>query len=120
MNKHYQKAAQRLHNFAAEDNDASEMELRAELESQGVDVEAFLSRLASESGIEGKQPAGKRLATGERLRKLASKANSKLTSLLEGLNADDQPGLASPAFGRSGRTAKKSDGQKKRDNNSKK
>src|SRR6266699_3745739 len=120
MNKHYQKAARRLHNFTAEDNDVPEMELRSELESQDVDVESFLNRLAAEAGIEGKHPVGKRLTTGERLRKLASRANSKAASLLQGLNPHEQPGLPTPAFGRSGRTTKKSDAQRKRDNDSKK
>jgi hypothetical protein len=119
MNKNYQKAAQRLHNFATDESQASEAELRSELESQGVNVDSFLKRLASEAGIEG-QSSAKHLTPGERLRKLASKANSKVASLLEGLNPGEQSGLAAPAFGRSGRRTKRSDAEKKDDENSEK
>ena len=46
MNKLYQNAARRLHDFVMGDTRATESELRAELIAEGVNVDAYLARLA--------------------------------------------------------------------------
>ncbi len=106
MNKHHQDAALRLHEFAAENREATETELRAELESQGVDVDAFLARLGSAAGIEAQAIAAKKPTAAERLRALASQAGTKVKKLLGDVNPDGA-GLPVAAYGRTGRQAKR-------------
>lgn len=106
MNKHFQNAAQRLHKFAAEGAECTESELRAELQAQGVNVEAFLARLGQEVGITSSAATAKKPTASERLRALASRAGSKVKGLLSDLNADDAATLPAAAYGRSGRRGK--------------
>jgi hypothetical protein len=106
MNKHHQDAALRLHEFAAENCEASEAELRAELESQGVNVDAFLARLASEAGVEAQAVPAKKPTAAERLRALASQAGAKVKNLLGDVNPDGG-GLPAAAYGRTGRQPKR-------------
>lgn len=106
MNKHFQNAAQRLHKFAAEGVECTKAELRAELQAQGVNVEAFLARLGQEAGIKSSAAAAKKPTASERLRALASRAGSKVKGLLSDLNADDAATLPAAAYGRSGHRGK--------------
>jgi hypothetical protein len=106
MNKHHQDAASRLHEFAAENRDVTETELRAELESQGVNVDAFLARLGSAAGIEAQATPAKRPTAAERLRALASQAGNKVKTLL-GDRDTDGTGLPAAAYGRTGRQARR-------------
>ena len=106
MNKHHQNAALRLHEFAAEGREANEAELRTELESQGVDVDAFLARLGSTAGIEAQAPSVKKPTAAERLRALASQAGTKVKNLLGDVNPDGA-GLPAAAYGRTGRQGKR-------------
>ena len=103
MNKHYQSAAQRLHEFATEGADCTEAELRVELEAQGVNVETFFARLGREAGI---KPAKKPTAS-ERLRAVASHAGDKMKGLLTGLNPSGTAEMPVAAYGRSGRSNKR-------------
>jgi hypothetical protein len=89
MNKHYQSAAQRLHKFAAEGADFTETELRAELEAQGVNTEAFLGRLGQEAGIKRSLVTTKKPTASERLRALANRAGNKVKGFLGELNTGD-------------------------------
>lgn len=107
MKKHHQNAALRLHEFAAEDREVNESELRAELESQGVNVDAFLARLGSAAGIEAQAVTAKKPTAAERLRALASQAGTKFKTLLGDVNPDGA-GLPAAAYGRTGRQAKRS------------
>jgi hypothetical protein len=106
MNKHHQDAASRLHEFAAENRDATETELRTDLESQGVNVDAFLARLGSAAGIEAQAMPVKRPTAAERLRAIASQASNKVKTLLGDVNPDGA-GLPASAYGRTGRQTKR-------------
>lgn len=108
MNKHYQNAAQRLHNFAADDADCTEAELRAELSAQGVSVEAFLARLATESDIKLSTATTKKPTASERLRAIASRAGDKVKGFLGELNTGDAANMPAAAYGRSSRRNKRS------------
>lgn len=105
MNKHYQSAAQRLHEFAAEAADCTEAELRAELTAHGGNVEAFLARLGHEAGIKAETLPAKKPSAAEQLRALASQAGSKVKDLLGDMNPDEA-GLPAAAYGRTGRRDK--------------
>lgn len=107
MKKHHQNAALRLHEFAAENREADETELRAELESQGVNVDAFLARLGSAAGIEAQAVPAKKPTAAERLRALANQAGTKFKSLLGDANSAGA-GLPAAAYGRTGKQAKRS------------
>jgi hypothetical protein len=108
MNKKYQNAAQRLHEFVSDDSALTDAEVRAELQAQGVDVEGFLARLAIDSGITAAE-SSKQPSTSERLRALASRAGSKMKKLLgDAGNVSALPG-ASVAYGRKGKPASKND-----------
>lgn len=107
MNKHYQNAAQRLHKFAAEGADCTETELRAELEAQGVNAEAFLARLGKEAGIQASVVTAKKPTASERLRALANRAGNKVKGVLGELNAGDAADMPVAAYGRSGRRNKR-------------
>ena len=111
MNKLNQKAVERLHNFLSDASESSEQKLRVALEEDGVNVEAFLTRLSREAGIK-LADSKKKPSAAERLRKLASKANSKMATLLESLN-HDEAGIPSGAYGRSGSKGKKSGPRRK-------
>ena len=106
MKKHHQNAALRLHEFAAENREVNETELRAELEGQGVDVNAFLAQLGSAAGIEAQALSVKKPTAAERLRALASQAGTKVKNLLGDVNPDGA-GLPAAAYGRSGRQGKR-------------
>lgn len=108
MNKHYQNAAQRLHKFAAEDPGCTEMELRAELEAQGVSADAFLARLGQDAGIKPPTVVAKKPTASERLRVIANRAGDKVKGLLNGLNSDEAVDLPVAAYGRTGHRSKKS------------
>lgn len=109
MNKYYQDAALRLHKFATEDTNSTELELRAELAAQGIDADEFLSRLANEAGIKTAVPSTtKKPSAAERLRALASRAGSEVKGLLHDPNADGTMGLPVAAYGRSGHRGKSS------------
>jgi exosortase len=54
MHNHYQRATQRLHEFAGEAADWAEADLREDLAAQGVDVPAFLRRLEETAAVESK------------------------------------------------------------------
>jgi len=107
MNKKYQNAARKLHEFVSDDSALTDAEVRAELQSEGVDVEGFLARLASDSGIAPTESAIQPSAT-ERLRALANRAGTKMKKLLgDAGNVSALPG-ASVAYGRKGKPASKS------------
>lgn len=106
MNKHHQDAASRLHEFAAENRDVTETELRTELESQGVNVDAFLARLGSAAGIAAQALPAKKPTAAERLRALASQAGNRVKTLFGEVNPDGA-GLPAAAYGRTGRQAKR-------------
>lgn len=108
MNKHYQNAAQRLHKFAADDADCTEAELRAELSAQGVNVEAFLARLAKESDITLSTATTKKPTASERLRAIVSRAGDKVKGFLGELNTGDGANMPAAAYGRSSRRNKRS------------
>jgi hypothetical protein len=108
MNKHYQNAAQRLHKFAADDVDCTEAELRTELSAQGVNVEAFLSRLGQKVGIKSLTATVKKPTASERLRVIASRAGDKVRGFLGELNAGDGANMPAAAYGRSSRRDKRS------------
>lgn len=110
MNKHYQNAAQRLHNFAANGVDCTEAELRSELTSQGVNVEAFLARLGQESGLKSSTATFKKPTASERLRALANRAGGKVKGLLGELSLGDTADMPATAYGRSGRRNKRTRG----------
>jgi hypothetical protein len=107
MNKHYQDAAQRLHNFTAEDADCTEAELRSELAAQGVNVEAFLARLGRESDIKLSTVTAKKPTGSERLRALANRAGSKVKGFMGELNAGNAADMPVAAYGRSSRRNKR-------------
>jgi hypothetical protein len=107
MNKHYQSAAQRLHKFAAEGADFTETELRAELEAQGVNTEAFLGRLGQEAGIKRSLVTTKKPTASERLRALANRAGNKVKGFLGELNTGDATDMPVAAYGRSSRRNKR-------------
>src|SRR5437867_4503147 len=106
MNKKYQNAARKLHEFVSDDSSLTDTEVRAELQSQGVDVEGFLARLASDSGIKSAETA-KQPSASERLRALANRAGTQMKKLLRDAgNVSALPG-ASVAYGRKGKPASK-------------
>lgn len=107
MNKHYQDAAQRLHKFATEDADRTGAELREELAAQGVNVEAFLTQLGQESGIQASPVKAQKPTAAERLRALANRTGNKVKGLLSGLNVDDTADMPAVAYGRSGHRNKR-------------
>lgn len=117
MNKSNQKAVERLHNFLADSGECSEQKLRVALEEDGVNVDAFLTRLSQEAGIK-LADSGKRPSAAERLRKLAGKASSKMATLLESLDRGEA-GMPVGAYGRSGRKGKKVAPRRKGDQGSK-
>jgi hypothetical protein len=107
MNKNFQNAAQRLHKFAAESVECTETELRAELEAQGVNTEAFLTRLGQEAGIPPSVVTAKKPTASERLRALANRAGDKVKGILGELNAGDVADMPVAAYGRSSRRNKR-------------
>jgi hypothetical protein len=90
-----------------EDADYSEADLRAELATQGVNVETYLARLGQEAGIKPSAGTAKKPTASERLRALADRTGYKVKGLLSGLGADDVGDLPATAYGRSGRRNKR-------------
>jgi hypothetical protein len=106
MNKNYRNAAQQLHKFLSGDSDLSDAEIRDSLKSEGVDVEGFLARLASDAGIPSEQPRTKQPTASEKLRALANRAGNGVKKLL-GDTATSDFGTPAAAFGRSGKSRNK-------------
>jgi len=96
-----------LHNFAADDADCTEVELCSELTSQGVNTEAFLTRLGQESGIKLSTVIAKKPTASERLRALANRAGSKVKGLMGELNSGNAADMPVAAYGRSSRRNKR-------------
>ena len=116
MNKKYQNAAQQLHKFVSDDSAFTDAEIREELKAQGIDVDGFLARLETESGLAAPQPA-KLPSTSERLHALASRAGDRMKKLLGEVGSISALPDAPVAYGRKGKPTannKKINGSSKR------
>jgi hypothetical protein len=54
-----------LHKFVSGDEDLTDAEIREELKSEGVNVEAFLSQLGKQVEMKGKPPSTKQPTAAE-------------------------------------------------------
>ena len=106
MHKNHQNAAQQLHKFLSGDSDLSDAEIRNSLKSEGVNVDNFLARLATDAAIPAEVPGVKHPSASEKLRALANRAGSGMKKLL-GESTSLDFGGAVPAFGRSGKPKSK-------------
>jgi len=107
MNKHYQAQRSDCISLRRMAWTARKRNSRAELTTQGVNVEAFLARLGQESGIKPSTVTAKKPTASERLRAIANRAGSKVKGLLSELNTDDAVDIPVAAYGRSSRRNKR-------------
>ena len=101
MNKKYQSAAQKLHDFVSDDSSLSDTDVREILNADGVNVTGFLARLGEESGLAAAQKS-KQPSASERLRALANRAGDGMKKLLGEAGGMSTIPNASVVYGRKG------------------
>ena len=115
MKQMHQEAAWRLHDFLASADNASEAQLRAELEAEGVNVTAFLHRLQSDekAPVSLTSPVSKPGLLAGKLKKLAQSTQRRMENFLEEFSPAET-NLPAGVLARTGGQASKQDAPKVR------